>query len=438
MGGIILAGTSSNSGKTTITIGLLRALYNRNVNVIGAKVGPDYIDPAFHAKACHKDCVNLDMWAMDNACINSQISYIQSRGDVAIIEGVMGLFDGAADGTASTAHVARKTRYPIILVVDVFGQSTSIAATVKGFAELEDDITISGVILNRTGSPTHTKILTDALTKYVPHIPYLGALPRQDEVVLESRHLGLVQADEISDLDSLLEASAKWIETHIDVDTLLKLTKNTVCETPTKPTPIAPLGKHIAIAKDPAFNFIYPHIIHGRENAGVEISYFSPLKNEAPNPHADSVYLAGGYPELYAQTLSSNGVFKDAMHIFAGQDKPIFGECGGFMVLGEALINASGVSHPMLNLLPVITSFEKKKIHLSYRKITTLTHSPFGKKGTVLKGHEFHYASIVSQHRTPDTQDFFNIEDALGGKQEIAGLKKGSVYGSYMHLIDTL
>ena len=435
MSGIILAGVSSNSGKTTITMGLLRALYNQGKNPVSAKVGPDYIDPSFHTKSCKKDCVNLDMWAMNDATINTQISYLKNKGDITIIEGVMGLFDGAADGTASTAHIARKTGYPIILVLDAFGQSSSIAGIVKGFDELEPDIKISGVILNRTGSQKHIEILVKALQKYVPHIPYIGAMPRENAVVLDNRHLGLVQADEISNIDTFLETSANWVQEHLNIKALLDIAKKPNDFTNIKHTPIPPLGKHIAVAKDEAFNFIYPHIIHGWEKAGAKISYFSPLKDEAPNNNADSVYLAGGYPELYAEILSNNQIFQSSMRAFANEEKTIFGECGGFMVLGENITDKAGIKHTMLGLLPISTSFKDPKLHLTYRKITTLTDSPFGKAGTVLKGHEFHYAHVTENN---SNQPLFKVEDALGEKKETVGAKKGSVYGSYMHLIDTV
>lgn len=433
--GLIVAAPSSGSGKTLVTLALLRALRRTGVKVASAKVGPDYIDPAFHAAASGRACLNLDPWAMRASTISGLIADLNDNADLIVAEGVMGLFDGARDDTGSTADLAALTGWPVLLVVDVKGQSTTAAAIVKGMQDLRDDITIAGVIFNRVGSPAHGDMLMAAMRKFLPEMPVIGCLPRAGDLVMPERHLGLVQAGEASDLDAFLERAADWVMTAIDIPSLPQLGRGcTLGEFEGVPM-FPPLGQRIAIARDTAFAFCYEGLLRGWRQAGAEISFFSPLADETPDEDADSVYLPGGYPELHAGCLAANRRFLQGLRDRSAKGAFVFGECGGYMTLGRGLVDAGGDRHEMAGLLPLETSFEARRLHLGYRKAISLVDSPLGAKGAVLRGHEFHYATVVEEG-TADR--LFQVTDALGEKQETIGLSVGNVAGSFLHLIDRI
>lgn len=424
--GLILAAPSSGSGKTVLSLALIRALRDRGVAVSSAKTGPDYIDPAFHAAASGRDCVNLDPFAMRPPLIR-ELASIQAEGaDLLIVEGVMGLFDGAANGTGSTADLAALLGLPVVLVVDAAKQAQSVAALVRGFRDHRADATISGVILNRVGSERHRAMLETALAAV--GMPVLGAVPRADALQLGERHLGLVQAGEHADLAVFLENAAAHVATHVDLAALVR------AATPVEPVPAAsrlpPPGQRLAIARDVAFAFAYPHLLDGWRAQGAELSFFSPLADEAPEPDADAVFLPGGYPELHGGALAAASRFKTGMRAAQARDALIYGECGGYMVLGDGLVDAAGNRHAMLGLLPLETSFEKRRLHLGYRRLDALAGLPFG---TGLAAHEFHYASIVSEG---SAERLFRARDALDEDLGEIGLRRANVMGSFAHVID--
>ncbi|MDG4718783.1 MULTISPECIES: cobyrinate a,c-diamide synthase [Thalassospira] len=432
--GILIAAPSSNSGKTVITLALLRALTRRGQAVAAAKTGPDYIDPAFQAAACRASCINLDPWAMSPAQIASLAANHAADKAFLMCEGVMGLFDGAANGDGSTADLAAQTGWPVVLVVDVKGQSASAAAVISGFANFRKDINVAAVILNRVGSPGHAKMIKDACAKHLPDLPVIGAVRRSDELTLPERHLGLVQAGEHPELDAFLDRAADIIAEDVDLDSLIGLadcTNEAAESTAKQATAIAPLGQKIAVARDQAFAFSYPHILDGWRQAGAEITFFSPLANEAPDPDCDAIYLPGGYPELHAATLAAADRFKAAMRDAAARDVMIYGECGGYMALGNDLIDASGARHEMLGLLPLSTSFAARRLHLGYREARMGIPTPFGPAGMKLRGHEFHYATTLSEDGLP----LCRMTTALGTDLGPAGLVQGSVFGSFFHMI---
>ncbi len=437
--GLIVAAPASGSGKTLFTLALLRSLKNAGVRVTSAKVGPDYIDPAFHSQASGQPCLNLDTWAMRPATLAHALERLDDGGDLIVAEGVMGLFDGAGieddqvDG--STASLARLTGWPAVLVVDARAQAASAAALVRGFADHAADVDVAGVIFNRTGSARHGTILQSAMTRHLPHIPVLGCLPRRDDLVLPSRHLGLVQAEEHDELEPFLETAANWIGEHVDLSRLQSLARPLKrMEVSSSAMPIRPFGQRIAVARDQAFAFVYHGVLDGWCQAGAEILPFSPLAGEAPDNTADSVYLPGGYPELYAGQLSTNG-FVDHLKKAAANGKVIFGECGGFMVLGQALTDVDGVRHEMAGLLGVETSFANRKLHLGYRQMISLTGSPLGAHGQRFRGHEFHYASIT---KPGEDRPLFRTSNAAGEDLGQVGLVHKNVAGSFLHLIDTV
>ncbi len=428
MSGLMIAAPHSGAGKTSVTLGLLRALRRRAIAVGSAKAGPDYIDPAFHAAASGAPCVNLDPWAMRPALLEGLAAEARATGGL-VVEAMMGLFDGAADGSGSAADLAGDLRLKIVLVVDCARQSHSVAALVRGFASHRGDIRIAGLILNRVGSPRHAALLTEALAPL--GIPVLGVLPRQGDLALPERHLGLVQAGEHADLDAFLDRASDWIEAGCDVPALAALAGGDDPERGlVSATPLAPLGRHIAIARDAAFAFAYPHLMDGWRRAGAELSFFSPLADEKPDDGADAIYLPGGYPELHAGRIAGAGWFRAAMLAAAARGVAIYGECGGYMVLGEALTDAEGDTHPMLGLLPLHTSFRERRLHLGYRRLTPRGPGPWTGP---LRAHEFHYTAIVSEG---PGEPLFTAEDARGEALGDYGLRRASVFGSFLHLID--
>lgn len=425
--GLLIAAPSSGAGKTTLTLALLRALKTAGRSVVSAKSGPDYIDPKFHEAASGASCVNLDAWAMTPQTLTALVTD-QARGhDLLVVEGAMGLFDGAANGRGSAADLAATLGLPVVLVVDCAKQAQSVAALVHGFRTFRQDVVIAGVILNRVGSPRHEAMLRTALAQL--EVEVLGALPRSDALVLPERHLGLVQAGEHPDLDRFLDDAAALCRDHVDLERLNQVAGALATAISGDRHLPAPLGQRIATTRDTAFAFSYPHLLDFWRSEGAELSFFSPLSDEPPAPDADAVYLPGGYPELHAGTLAQASTFKAGMQAASRSGKLIYGECGGYMTLGTGLIDAAGTRHEMLGLLPLETSFQTRKRHLGYRKLRPLVCLPWTED---LTAHEFHYASIVSEGRA---DRLFAAEDAEGNKLAEMGLRCGSVMGSYAHVI---
>jgi cobyrinic acid a,c-diamide synthase len=433
--GLIIAAPRSGAGKTTVTLGLLRALRRRGRVVQPFKCGPDYIDPAFHAVAAGRPSFSLDSWAMGANLIATLASTASGDADICIAEGVMGLFDGAAapgqSGSGTTADLAALLGWPVVLVLDVTGQTETAAAVALGCARYRDDVTIAGVILNRVASARHLALIAPAFERI--DIKVFGAIGREDGMALPERHLGLVQAQEIPAIDDRLDRLAELIGTTVDLDGITRAAK------PAKPPPlnraghrVPPPGQRIALAQDRAFSFMYPHLLRQWRDAGAEIMPFSPLADEAPDAAADAVWLPGGYPELHAGTLASARIFRDGLHKLAERAIPIHGECGGYMVLGRGLEDADGCTHEMTGLLGLETSFRKRKLHLGYRRARLRAACSLGAVGTEVFGHEFHYASTVSV--TGDA--LVDCRDATGADVPEQGVRRGSVTGTFFHVID--
>lgn len=422
---VVIAAPASGSGKTMVTLALLRALRLRGMAVASAKIGPDYIDPRFHEAAMGRECCNLDGWAMDAAALAGLVAETGADAALTLIEGVMGLFDGPEEGRGSTADVAEDLRLPVVLVVDCSHQAQSIAALVQGFRAHRPHLDVPAVILNRVAGARHADILRKALAP--SGITVLGAVPRDATLTLPSRHLGLVQASEHRDLESFLERAAASIATHVDLERFLALAK------PLPAAPLAsflpPLGQHMSIARDEAFAFLYPHLLQGWRRQGAELSFFSPLADAPPSADADAVYLPGGYPELHAERLSKAENFLSGLRKAADRNQLIYGECGGYMVLGGSLIDGDGHEHKMAGLLPVVTSFARRKLHLGYRRLQHDGALPFP---PVLKGHEFHYSTIASQD---EGSPLFQARDASARDLGFMGLRRNRVMGSYAHVI---
>jgi cobyrinic acid a,c-diamide synthase len=424
--GLVLAAPSSGSGKTTLALGLARHFRNSGLDVACAKSGPDYIDPAFHQAASGRPCVNLDRWAMRAETLASLIRQA-GRADFVICEGAMGLYDGVgAEGTGSTAELARFAGWPVVLVVDARGIGASAGPLVAGFARARGAPAIAGAIFNRVGAPSHAALLRDALALHAPEVPFLGAVPRDAGLAHPERHLGLVQARERADLETFLDRAAGIVAAHVDV-VALRAAAGTSPRVANRSTALPPLGQRIAIARDDAFAFVYAHVLDGWRDAGAEISFFAPLDGQTPDPSCDAIFLPGGYPELHAGKLAA------APFLSALSGRTVFGECGGYMVLGESLIDAHGTRHAMAGLLPLETSFAARKLHLGYRHATLEADHVLGKRGTAFKAHEFHYTSIL---REGPGEKLFTLRDARGADLGSAGLRAGAVSGSFIHLID--
>lgn len=429
MTGLLIAAPSSGSGKTTVTLGLMRALRRRGIAVAPGKAGPDYIDPAFHAAASGQACVNYDPWAMRPELLLANADEATGSGRMLIVEAMMGLYDAAVDGTGSPADLAALLGLPVILVVDCARISQSVAALVRGYAGHRDDVRVCGVILNKVGSDRHEKMLRDALAGI--GMPVFGALRHSEDLKLPERHLGLVQAGEHGELDAFIECAATHLERTCDLDAILSVARSHSGNgAATDVKRLRPLGQKIAIARDIAFAFCYEHLLSGWRRAGADLSFFSPLANEAPASDADAVYLPGGYPELHAGALSNAAQFKAGMVSAAGRGARIFGECGGYMTLGEGLVAADGRRYEMLGLLPLVTSFATRRRHLGYRQVTPLDATWFDGP---LMAHEFHYATILSEG---NAERLFDTADAAGTPLGQAGLRRGGIAGSFMHIID--
>lgn len=430
--GLIIGAPRSGSGKTSVTIGLLRALARRGVKVRGAKSGPDYIDPGFHKAATGLPGVNLDSWAMAPSLLNSLATEAASDTDLVIIESAMGLFDGipAERGrSGSAADLARLYGLPVLLVLDVSGQSQTSAAIAKGFATYDPDVRIAGVVLNRLGSDRHRKLAGDAIEAL--GLPVVGAILRDPTLSIPERHLGLVQAEEHADLFAHIEKLADMVERSLDLDAIVELATPLAPGAGDRSFALSPPGQRIALAQDAAFTFLYPHVAAHWRAMGAELVSFSPLADQAPDASCDVCWLPGGYPELHAGRLATASNFLSGTRRFA-ETKPVHGECGGFMVLGRSIEDADGVTHEMLGLLGHATSFAKRKMNLGYRQATLSAPCPLGPEGCVIRGHEFHYAQTVERG---DDTPLGEIADGQGNPLGNFGGRRGHVTGTFFHAI---
>jgi cobyrinic acid a,c-diamide synthase len=428
--GLVISAPASGTGKTTVTLGLLAAFRAAGVAVQPFKCGPDYIDPAFHTAAAGRESFNLDSFAMDRARL---LSLGAAEAELILAEGAMGLYDGAAVpeaaayGTGATAEIAALMGWPVVLVLDGGGQAQSAGAVARGFDRFRPGVRLAGVILNRVASPRHEAMLRAGLDE--AGIACFGTLPRRADLTLPERHLGLVQAGETDDLPARLAALAQLAGDHCDLAAL---------RAAARPGPgpgaaarrLPPPGQRIALARDAAFSFVYPHVLADWRAQGAAVLTFSPLEGEAPDPTADVCWLPGGYPELHAGRLAAADGFLSGLRGFAAT-KPVHGECGGYMVLGATLTDAGGRSHAMAGLLGLQTSHAARKLHLGYRRAALAAAVPGFAAGAALIGHEFHYSTILAQPDPP----LAAVTDAAGQPVAETGSRRGTVTGSFFHLI---
>jgi cobyrinic acid a,c-diamide synthase len=440
--GLIVSAPRSGSGKTVITLALLASLKRRGIAVRAAKAGPDYIDAGFHAAATAAAGLNLDSWAMAPALLDALLAQAAGGAELLVIEGVMGLFDGVAGAPGrcgTTADLAARFGLPVLLVLDVAGQSQSAAAVLRGFAAHDPAVPIAGVVLNRVGSERHRALVSDAIAavRAPSAIPIFGAVPRNAALALPERHLGLVQAGEHADLAGWLERLAALAERHLDLDAVIAAAAPLPSPQPVpaggtvSKAALPPPGQRIGLARDQAFSFVYPHILDGWRRAGAEIVTFSPLADAPPPDDCDACWLPGGYPELHAGTLAAASRFRAGLARFA-QTRPVHGECGGYMVLGEWLTDAGGQRHAMAGLMGHATSFAERKLQLGYREARLRVDSPLGCAGSTVRGHEFHYATLSA---AGDDAPLADLMDGQGHALGPAGSRRDRVTGTFFHAI---
>ena len=427
----IVGAARSGSGKTSVAVGLMRALRRRGLAVRGAKSGPDYIDPGFHAAATGAPGVNLDSWAMPPALLD-RLAADQAATDVLVVESAMGLFDGIPAGlgrSGAAADLARRFGVPVVLVLDVAGQSQTAAAIARGFATHDPGVQIAGVVLNQVASPRHEALCRAAVEAI--GLPVVGAVRRDPGMGLPERHLGLVQAREHAALEAFIERLADVMEAAIELDAVLALAAVPAIPGGDGAGLLPPPGQRIAIADDAAFSFVYPHVARGWRAAGSELVAFSPLADEAPDPGCDACWLPGGYPELHAGRLAAAARFRAGLARFA-TTRAVHGECGGFMVLGRALEDADGGMHAMTGLLGHVTSFAKRRMNLGYRRARLVADAPIGRAGANVRGHEFHYARVTEPGTDAPLAELF---DGQGNALGASGARRGHVTGTFFHAI---
>ncbi len=421
MPAVLIAGTGSGVGKTTVAMGLMAAL-SKKYKVQPFKVGPDFIDPGHHTGICKRPSRNLDSFIMEDRGVLETFSRASKDADFCIIEGVMGLFDGVDDTEiASTAHIAKILNVPVLLVVDAHGVSRSVAAIVKGFSEF-DRVNIQGIILNNAGSERHVRLIRDSLRSAGIKIPVIGALLKNKEVSIPSRHLGLHMADE-NELDKA--SLSGFIEKHIDIGSVENIADTFWAPDMEFKEPQESFKVKVGIARDSAFCFYYQDSFDSLKKAGAEAVFFSPMTDDLPQ--VDGIYLGGGYPELYAKELEASRT-KDQIKNAAEDGMPIYGECGALLFLGESLeVNRT---YGMAGILGATSKMTDKLQALGYTEACSVSDSPLAKKGTSIRGHEFHY-SVTECDR--DARFVYELKRGKGISDRRDGLMEHNTMASYMH-----
>jgi cobyrinic acid a,c-diamide synthase len=438
---LVVAGVASGVGKTTFTLGLLEALRRRGLTVQPFKVGPDFIDPGFHALVAGRPSHNLDGWMCSQDYVRATVAHQAADADLALIEGVMGCFDGrgATSDEGSTAEVAKWLGAPVVLVLDARAMARSAGAIVLGFERFDPDLALVGVVFNQVAGETHWGWLREAVAARCRAAP-LGYLPRRDSLSLPERHLGLVTAAEQGLPRSLLDELSGAIEASVDIDCLLSLARSQVspephalpgARPPTVPGRGASPRPRIGVARDLAFQFYYPANLDLLRTAGAELIFWSPL-SDAVLPDVDALYLGGGYPEVHAARLAANAPMREAVKAFAAAGHPVYAECGGLLYFAEALEDEAGVLQPMVGLLPTVGRLAPKRLTLGYAEVAVTRATLLGSAGTVVRGHEFHASRIEA---VPEwVPRAYSVRMSRGGPPRAEGYLIGETLMSYVHL----
>jgi cobyrinic acid a,c-diamide synthase len=455
---VVIAGTHSGAGKTTVSIGLMAALSKRGLRLQPFKAGPDYIDPTFHHAVSGRISRNLDPWMTSEAWVKHVFLHAARDADISVIEGVMGFYDGH-DGqrhVASTAHIAKLLKAPVLLVVDVHAMAASAAAIVYGFQRLDEDVNVAGVILNRVAGARHFQMVKEAIEADCG-IPVVGGLKKNDALHMPSRHLGLIPSIERGEQQPLFERLSEQIEADINLDKVLAIAK-TAPELKTEPltwpqAPAAiemvgarqgatlsavggagadepPVKARIGVAKDLAFHFYYQDNFDWLEQAGADLVFFSPLNDRRLPPDLDALYIGGGFPETFVAELSANQAMIAAIRQFYKEGGSIYAECGGQMYLTRSIQLTTGETYPMVGLIPAVTKMQAKRFALGYTEVESIADTMVLAQGDTARGHEFHY-SLMEPIQTP-----FPYAYRLKGKKEgrMDGFAAERLLASYIHL----
>jgi cobyrinic acid a,c-diamide synthase len=431
---VIFAGTASGVGKTTVTMATVAALAARGLAIAPFKVGPDYIDPSYHSLASGRPCRNLDGWIVPHANLLALFERACSGLDLAVVEGVMGLFDGRNDAgeSGSTAELAKILRAPVVLVLDVAKQARSAAATARGFQSYDPSVPLAGFVLNRVGSSHHADMVRREV-EAATGLPVLGILPRNSAVELPERHLGLVQINELERAREILARLTSMAAEYLDLHALLAvartappLSTQASAIFPNGPSAIESLG--LAVAQDEAFSFYYADNLDLLTGFGARLLPFSPLRDSALPPGSRGIYLGGGFPELFAEQLAANRPLLAELRRAAGQGLPIYAECGGLMYLSEALTDFEGHRHKLAGLIPCQVEMAERRSALGYVRLRTLQDTLLCPADSELRGHEFHWSRLASGTEHANAYDL--LEPARGAE----GFALGKLLASYVHL----
>ena len=441
----LIAGTNSGCGKTTVSLGIMAALIGRGLTVQPFKVGPDFIDPGHHRRITGRDSHNLDGWMMDHGYNQAIFERYGRDADVAVVEGVMGLFDGYSGGdeAGSTAEMSKWLDLPVILVIDARAMARSAAAVALGYSRFDLDVSMEGVVFNRVGSKGHGDVLIEAM-RSVPDVSLLGCLPREEEIEIPSRHLGLITDEDLRMDPRRVQRLACWIEENMDLDNLLSAIAQPIISSSSAYT-WHDAGEHVAtahgrmapdvrigIARDEAFSFYYPENLRLLMEAGAHLVPFSPLRSKHLPDRLNGLILGGGYPELHTQALSENRTLLAEVREFGLSGGPVYAECGGFMFLGREICDLEGHTFPMAGIFPMAVQMEKRLKALGYREITTRKESILGPSGTRIRGHEFHYSRI--EDMKTHTEKIYSVTDRKLLQNGDEGFVRKRVLGSYVHL----
>ncbi len=427
---VVIGGVSSGVGKTTIAAGIIAALRRRGLKVQPFKVGPDYIDPGYLTAAAGRPARNLDGWLIPPGRLGWVFDRACRGADVAVVEGVMGFFDGksALDEAGSTAQVARLFGAPAVIVIDVRAMARSAAAVALGFARLDPEVNVAGFILNRVGSPRHLE-WTRRAVETATGLPVLGGLPEAPELAVPERHLGLMTAAEQEAVEGLIQRLAERVSAALDLDRLLAIARQAGPLPPPEalalPRPRRPV--RVGVARDRAFSFYYPDNLDLLRELGAELVDFSPLA-DPELPGVDGLYLGGGFPELYAAELAANEPLKAALRRAVGAGMPVYAECGGLMYLAEGIRDFGGRTYPMVGVIPGVAAMGQGRVRLGYLEVETLRPSPVGPAGRRLRGHEFHASDFPPP---PPDRALYQVLNQPG---RLEGWVLNNVAASYLHL----
>ncbi|WP_300671688.1 cobyrinate a,c-diamide synthase [Desulfoluna sp.] len=432
--GFLIGGTSSGSGKTTLSLGLMAALKRRGHSVAPFKVGPDYIDPGHHRRVTGRASRNLDGWMLSRDYCRQAFFRTMAETDLAVVEGVMGLFDGfsGTDEAGSSAQMAKWLGLPVILVVNAASMARSAAALVTGFQHFDPELNFLGVVFNNIGSQSHLNYLTEALSAH-SDLPCLGGIPRDEALRIPERHLGLVTDEEYLLSRGETDHLADTVEAHINLDLLLERA-GSLClpiEGREEPTQSGCAELKIGVAMDSAFCFYYPDNLEALQKAGATLAFFSPVEDQALPEGISGLYFGGGYPELFAEKLSVNTPMREAVKVASESGMPIYGECGGLMYLSEAITDFDGKRWAMSGCLSLETEMQEKRCALGYREITLKEASLLGPSGTTVRGHEFHYSKPVNH---PALDKIYRVTPRTDRTLPDEGYVNGNTLGSYVHL----